>query len=104
MKERRRRRGGVYLGGVWILERRIVLVLTFPFPPPFFFSFSFSSCGLDNKVGWAFGQGIERLAMILYQIPDIRLFWSADKRFFFLSFLHLSHHILPKYNSFPRQS
>ena len=31
--------------------------------------------------GWAFGLGLERLAMILFQIPDIRLFWTEDDRF-----------------------
>ena len=31
--------------------------------------------------GWAFGLGLERWAMILYEIPDIRLFWSNDSGF-----------------------
>ncbi|MCX6731609.1 MAG: hypothetical protein NTX55_01315 [Candidatus Parcubacteria bacterium] len=30
--------------------------------------------------GWAFGFGIERLAMAKMNIPDIRIFWSDDKR------------------------
>ena len=34
-----------------------------------------------NDVSWAFGLGLERIAMILFAIPDIRLFWSADPRF-----------------------
>ncbi len=34
-----------------------------------------------NKIGWAFGIGLERLAMKLFGIPDIRLFWSEDEGF-----------------------
>lgn len=37
--------------------------------------------GVPSRVGWAFGLGLERLAMLLFGIPDIRLFWSQDKRF-----------------------
>ena len=36
---------------------------------------------VPHKIGWAFGVGLERLAMLLYEIPDIRLFWSQDVRF-----------------------
>lgn len=39
--------------------------------------------GIDPDVytGYAFGMGIERIAMNRYQIPDIRLFTENDKRF-----------------------
>ncbi|XP_023597509.1 phenylalanine--tRNA ligase, mitochondrial [Trichechus manatus latirostris] len=40
-----------------------------------------NSAGAQEKIGWALGLGLERLAMILYDIPDIRLFWSEDERF-----------------------
>jgi len=31
--------------------------------------------------GFAFGVGIERLAMIKYKIPDIRMFYTGDLKF-----------------------
>lgn len=34
-----------------------------------------------DKIGWAFGIGIDRIAMLLFGIPDIRLFWTLDERF-----------------------
>jgi phenylalanyl-tRNA synthetase alpha chain len=39
--------------------------------------------GIDPEVytGYAFGMGVERIAMNRYQIPDIRLFTENDKRF-----------------------
>lgn len=39
------------------------------------------NAGVPEKIGWAFGIGLERTAMILFGIPDIRLFWSEDRRF-----------------------
>ncbi len=36
--------------------------------------------GLEGYNGWAFGFGLERLAIISMQLPDIRLFWSEDAR------------------------
>lgn len=38
-------------------------------------------CGLEHRQGWAFGLGLERLAMVLFDVPDIRLFWTRDERF-----------------------
>lgn len=37
--------------------------------------------GIQNRISWAFGLGLERIAMVLFSIPDIRLFWSTDQRF-----------------------
>lgn len=39
------------------------------------------NAGAPSQLGWAFGIGLERIAMLLFQIPDIRLFWSRDERF-----------------------
>lgn len=43
----------------------------------------FENVGYDPEVwtGWAFGFGIERIAMIRYGINDIRLFYQNDLRF-----------------------
>ena len=40
-------------------------------------------CGIDSSVysGYAFGMGIERIAILKYKIPDIRLFFENDVRF-----------------------
>ncbi len=41
-----------------------------------------SNLGIDPDVynGWAFGFGLERIAMAKMKIPDIRIFWSDDPR------------------------
>ncbi|KZZ95171.1 Phenylalanyl-tRNA synthetase, class IIc, mitochondrial [Ascosphaera apis ARSEF 7405] len=39
------------------------------------------NAGVPDRIGWALGIGIERIAMLLFNIPDIRLFWSEDQRF-----------------------
>ncbi len=36
--------------------------------------------GLEGYNGWAFGFGLERLAIISMKLPDIRLLWSTDER------------------------
>ena len=35
----------------------------------------------EESTGFAFGMGIERIAMLLYQIGDIRMFYENDVRF-----------------------
>ncbi len=41
------------------------------------------SCGIDPETwqGYAFGMGIERLAMLRYDVGDLRLFFENDLRF-----------------------
>ncbi len=41
------------------------------------------NCNIDPEIysGFAFGMGIDRIALLLYQIPDIRMFSENDIRF-----------------------
>ena len=43
----------------------------------------FESAGIDNEAftGYAFGMGVERLAMLRYGVNDLRLFFENDLRF-----------------------
>ncbi len=43
----------------------------------------FEHCGIDSEkfTGFAFGLGVERVAMLRYGIPDIRLLFENDPRF-----------------------
>lgn len=45
--------------------------------------FVLENCGIDSKKynGFAFGIGMDRVAMIKYGIPDIRLLFENDQRF-----------------------
>ena len=42
----------------------------------------FLKIGIDSSKwnGWAFGFGLERLAIVSMELPDIRLLWSDDER------------------------
>lgn len=35
----------------------------------------------DEYSGFAFGMGIERIAQLLYRVPDLRMYWDNDIRF-----------------------
>ena len=41
------------------------------------------NCGIDSELyqGFAFGMGVERLAMLLYRIDNIKLFYENNLRF-----------------------
>ena len=43
----------------------------------------FAQIGIDNEqyTGFAFGMGVERLAMLRYRVPDLRMFFENDLRF-----------------------
>jgi phenylalanyl-tRNA synthetase alpha chain len=43
--------------------------------------FKNSKLNPNDWQGFAFGMGLERLTMIKYKIPDIRLFYENDLRF-----------------------
>lgn len=35
----------------------------------------------EEYTGFAAGFGVERFAMVLFGVPDLRLFWESDARF-----------------------
>jgi phenylalanyl-tRNA synthetase alpha chain len=41
------------------------------------------NCNIDPEVysGFAFGMGVERIAQLIYRVPDLRLYWENDVRF-----------------------
>lgn len=43
----------------------------------------FDNAGIDSEryTGWAFGMGAARIAMLRYDIPDIRILYDSDVRF-----------------------
>ncbi len=41
----------------------------------------FAGIDANEWSGWAFGMGVERMAMMLSQTPDLRLFFENDQRF-----------------------
>ncbi|MBL0129382.1 MAG: phenylalanine--tRNA ligase subunit alpha [Flavobacteriales bacterium] len=41
------------------------------------------NCGIDPEAysGFALGMGVERIAQLIYRVPDLRLYWENDVRF-----------------------
>lgn len=41
------------------------------------------NCNIDPEVysGFAFGMGVERIAQLIYRVPDLRMYWENDVRF-----------------------
>ena len=56
----------------------------------------------DTYNGWAFGFGLERLAMLSMDLPDIRLLWSDDDRIKKQLQLGNEYEEVSKYPSVPR--
>ena len=42
-----------------------------------------ANCNIDPEVysGYAFGMGVERIAQLIYRVPDLRLYSQNDLRF-----------------------
>lgn len=42
-----------------------------------------TNCGIDPGTysGFAFGMGVERIAQLIYRVPDLRMYWENDVRF-----------------------
>jgi phenylalanyl-tRNA synthetase alpha chain len=42
-----------------------------------------ANCDIDPEVysGFAFGMGVERIAQLIYRVPDLRMYWENDVRF-----------------------
>jgi phenylalanyl-tRNA synthetase alpha chain len=43
--------------------------------------YEFVGWGPEEYTGFAFGMGPDRMAMVKYDVPDLRLFFEGDLRF-----------------------
>jgi O-phosphoseryl-tRNA(Cys) synthetase len=65
-------------------ESTIISLQPDPFTKPYIDAFNsgvYTFINPEEYTGFAFGMGIERIAMLLYQIGDIRMFYENDVRF-----------------------